>query len=152
MRLFLAAALFAGPVGSKYLHRDLDKLTADYLVVAPPVFAESLDPLCDHRAKAFKVAIARTDDIEARFGKGPEGIRKLVASAKPRFLLLAAATDRLPTFRQKSAYTSDLFAGDAELATDHPFGTVTGRFPAKTADELREMIEKTVEYETPLSG
>jgi len=152
MRLFLAVALLAGPVGSKYLRRDLEKLTAEYLIVAPPVFAESLDVHCDHRPKAFRVAIARTDDIETMFGKGPEGIAKLVASAKPRFLLLAAAADRLPTFRQKSAYTSDLFASDADLASDHPFGTVTGRFPARTADELRAMIEKTLEYETTLGG
>ena len=152
MRLFLAAALLAGAADSKYLERDLEKLSADYLVVAPPGFAEALDPLCDHRARTLKVAIARTDDIEAKFGKGAEGIAKLVGAVKPRFLLLAADTDRVPTFVRKSSYTSDTFASDAELATDHLFGSVTGRFPAKTADELKAMIEKTVEYETTLAG
>ncbi len=144
--------MLMGAAGSKYVQRDLDRVSADYLVVAPPVFANLLDPLCDHRAKALKVAIVRTDDIETKHGKGPEGIAKLVASVKPRFLLLAADTDLVPTFLKKSAYTSDTFASDAELATDHFFGTVTGRFPAKTADELKAMIEKTVEYETTLAG
>ncbi|HXX92591.1 MAG TPA: C25 family cysteine peptidase, partial [Planctomycetota bacterium] len=152
MRLVVSLLLFASPAGSKYLERDLDKLRADYLVVAPPEFAEALDGLCDHRARTLKVAIARTDDIQSKYGKGPEGIAQLVASAKPRFLLLAGDTERIPTFHRKSSYQSDTFAGDAELATDHLFGAVTGRFPARTPAELGTMIEKTVEYETTLAG
>jgi hypothetical protein len=145
-----ALLLLCGGADSKYLRRDLDRVAADYLVVAPPAFSESLDALCDHRARDYRVAVVRTDDIEARHGKGPEGIAKLVAAVKPRFLLLAGDTGAVPTFRRKSEYTSDRFAGEADLATDHLFGAVTGRFPADTPAELAAMVEKTVEYETRL--
>jgi hypothetical protein len=94
----------------------------------------------------------RTDDVAAAFGPGPEGIAKLVAKAKPKFLLLAGDADRVPPFRRKAAYVSDKFPTDPELATDHLFGAIAGRFPADTVEELRAMAEKTIEYETSLAG
>lgn len=152
MRMFFATLALLGAADSKYLQRDLEKISAEYLIVAPPAFAEALDPLCDHRAKKHKVAIVRTDDIEARHGKGPEGIAKLVRAVKPKFLLLAGDADLVPTFREKSAYASDTFPTDPDLATDHLYGAATGRFPADTPDELKAMIAKTIEYETTLAG
>lgn len=136
---------------SKYLQRDLEKVKAHYLIVAPPGFAGSLDALCDHRSKGGAVAIVRTDDVAARYGGGPEGIAKLVEAVRPRFLLLAGDAEAVPTFRRDSEYKSDLFPGDADLATDHFFGAIAGRFPADTADELKAMVEKTIEYETALA-
>lgn len=133
---------------SPYVQRDLEKVAADWLAVAPPAFADSLDALCGHRSKAFRVAVVRTDDIAARHGAGPEGIAKLVAAVRPKFLLLAGDTDSVPTFRRKSEYVSATFASDPHLATDHLFGAIAGRFPADTAGELRAMAAKTVEYET----
>lgn len=152
VRLFLAAAIFLGAAGSKHLQRDLDKVSADYLVVASPDFSEALDALLDHRAKTLKVAVVRTDDIETKHGKGPEGIAKLVAAAKPKFLLLAGDVDRVPTFVRKASYTSETFLSDPDLATDQLFGAVTGRFSARTVAELQAMAAKTVEYETTLAG
>lgn len=152
MRIFFATLILLGSADSKFLQRDLATLSADYLIVAPPAFADAMDPLCEHRAKTLKVAIVRTDDVEARHGKGPEGIAKLVAAVKPRFLLLAGDVEQVPTFRQKAAYTSDTFPSDADLATDHLYGAAVGRFPADTIDELKDMIAKTVEYETTLAG
>ncbi|HEX7896321.1 MAG TPA: C25 family cysteine peptidase [Planctomycetota bacterium] len=131
-----------------WVRRDLDVLRADWLAVAPPPFTDALAPLCARRARTFKVAVARTDDVEARFGKGPEGIARLVAAAKPKYLLLAGDADRVPTFTRNSAYVSERFASDPDLATDQLFGVPTGRFPADTAEELRAMAEKTVAYET----
>ena len=152
MRIFFVAFALIGAADSKYLQRDLEKVSAEYLVVAPPSFAETLDALCDHRAKQFKVVMVRTDDVETKYGKGADGIAKLVAAAKPKYLLLAGDTDQVPTFRRKSAYTSDRFPADAELATDHLFGVITGRLSARKAEELKTMVAKTVEYETTLAG
>ncbi|MGH7339988.1 MAG: C25 family cysteine peptidase, partial [Candidatus Rokuibacteriota bacterium] len=149
MRTALAVLIFLG-ADSKFVQRDLDKVKADYLIVAPPTFADSLDSLCEHRSKSYRVAVVRTDDVAAKFGAGAEGIAKLVAAAKPRFLLLAGDAEAVPTFLRPSAYTSERFASDRDLATDHPFGAVTGRFPADTVDELRAMVAKTVDYETAL--
>ena len=146
--LTLAAAQAAQEVS--WVRRDLDRLRADWLAVAPPAFADALAPLCAHRSRSHAVAVARTDDVEARFGKGPDGIARLVASAKPKYLLLAGDADRVPTFTRNAAYVSEKFASDPDLATDQLFGVPAGRFPADTADELRAMAEKTVEYETTL--
>ena len=50
MRIVVALLIFFG-AGSKYVERDLEKVDAQYLVVAPPPFADGLDLLLDHRAK-----------------------------------------------------------------------------------------------------
>jgi hypothetical protein len=151
MRIVLALLLFWS-AGSKYVQRDLDKVDAHYLIVAPPAFAEALDPLCEQRSKSLKVAVVRTDDIASRFGRGPEGVAKLIKQVGPKFVLLAGDARTVPTFVQKSEYVSERFAGDPELATDYPYGAVAGRFPAHTLDELRTMMDKTLEYETTLPG
>lgn len=149
--LALAAAMAVGD--SKYLRRDLDGVRADYLIVAPPQFAEACDALAEHRARGgASAAVVRTDDVAGRFGAGPEGLARFVARVGPRFLLLAGDADRVPTFERPAAYRSDRFACDPDLATDHLFGAVTGRLPADTVEELRAMIAKTLAYETDLAG
>lgn len=151
MRILLALLVFWG-AGSKYVERDLKKVDAQYLVVAPPAFAEALDSLLDHRAKTYKVAVVRTDDISAKFGPGAEGVAKLVKRVGPKFVLLAGDSETVPTFVLKGNYVSDRFASDPDLATDYLYGAVTGRFPADTVEELQAMAAKTVEYETTLPG
>jgi len=151
VRIVAVLLIFAG-AGSAYVERDLDKVAAKYLIVAPPVFADALDSLCDHRAKTYKVAVVRTDDIAAKFGKGAEGIAAFVKKVDPKFLLLAGDVEAVPTFIRKSEYVSDRFATDPDLATDHLYGRPTGRFPAHTVDQMKEMAAKTVEYETSLKG
>jgi hypothetical protein len=151
MRIALALLLFWS-AGSKYVQRDLEKIDAQYLVVAPPAFADQLDVLCDHRAKTHKVAVVRTDDIAAKMGPGPDGIAKLVKRVGPKFLLLAGDVDTVPTFVRKGEYASDRFPCDPDLATDYLYGAVTGRFPADTVEELHAMAAKTVAYETTLAG
>jgi hypothetical protein len=149
MRFVLALLLFWS-AGSKYVERDLEKVAAQYLVVAPPAFVDSLDALCDHRSKTFTVAIVRTDDIAAKYGPGADGVAKLVKRVGPKFLLLAGDADTVPTFLRKGEYVTDRFPSDPDLATDYHYGAVAGRFPADNLDELKTMIEKTVEYETAL--
>ena len=152
MRISVALLVLLGADGSPYLERDLDRVRAEYLVVAPPAFVDALDPLCAHRAKAYSVAIVRTDDVARRHGRGPDGVARLVADVKPRFLLLAGDAEAIPPYVRASAYTSEKYASDRTLATDHLFGGVVGRMPADTPGELAAMIEKTIEYETALQG
>ena len=144
---WIALALAQDAAG---VRRDLDLVRVDWIAVAPPAFADALAPLRAHRARTGTAAVVRTDDVEARFGKGPEGIAKFVEAARPRFLLLAGDVDRVPTFVRKAAYVSETFASEADLATDQLFGVPAGRFPADSPEELRAMAEKTVEYETTL--
>lgn len=151
MRIVLALLILFG-AGSKYVERNLDKIEAQYLVIAPPVFADGLDLLLDHRSKTFKVAVARTDDIAAKYGSGPEGVAKLLKRVGPKFVLLAGDADTVPTFICKSAYVSDRFASDPDLATDYLYGAIAGRFPADSLEELQSMAARTVEYETTLAS
>src|SRR5262245_51326436 len=151
MRIVFALLVFWS-AGSKYVERDLEKVDAQYLVVAPPPFADALDLLLDHRAKTYKVAVVRTDDIAAKFGPGAEGVAKLIKKVGPKFVLLAGDSETVPTFICKSNYVSERFASDPDLATDYLYGAVTGRFPADTVEELQAMAAKTVEYETTLPG
>src|SRR5687767_2498262 len=149
---FALALLFLFGAGSKYVERDLDKIEAQYLVVAPPAFADALDVLLDHRSKTMKASVARTDDIAAKYGPGAEGVAKLVKRVGPKFVLLAGDADAVPPFVTKSGYVSERFASDPDLATDYLYGAVTGRFPADTVEELQSMAARTVEYETTLPG
>jgi hypothetical protein len=152
LALALAAALSAAG-DSKYLRRDLDGVRADYLIVAPPEFAEACDALAEHRARGGgAAAVVRTDDVAARFGPGADGLARFVARVRPRFLLLAGDADRVPTFERPSAYRSDRFPCDPDLATDHLFGPVAGRLPADTREELGAMIAKTLAYEREPAG
>src|SRR5436190_2496855 len=148
----VAALLFFAGAGSAYVERDLDKVAAQYLVVAPPAYADALDTLCEHRAKTYKVAVVRTDDVAAKYGKGADGIAAFVKKVDPKFLLLAGDVDAVPTFVRKSEYVTEKFASDPDVATDHLYGPPTGRFPAHTVDELKMMAARSVEYETTLSG
>lgn len=151
VRIVAALLIFSG-AGSSYVERDLDQVSARYLIVAPPAFADALDSLGDLRSKTWKVAVVRTDDIAAKFGAGADGIAAFVKKVDPKFLLLAGDVDTVPTFVRKSEYQSDRFASDPDLATDHLYGPPTGRFPAHSVDELKSMAAKTVEYETTLKG
>jgi Peptidase family C25 len=85
-------------------------------------------------------------------GLDAEGISKLVAARKAKFLLLAGDVDRVPTVVRKAGYVSERFASDPDLATDGLFGAMAGRFPADSADELKVMVEKTLAYEAAPSG
>ena len=109
MRIVLVLLLFLG-AGSKYLERDLGKVTAQYLAIAPPAFCDALDPLLDHRARTLTVAVVRTDDIARQVGPGPEGVATLIRRVGPKFALLVGDAKAVPTFIRKSAYVSDRFA------------------------------------------
>ena len=119
---------------------------ADWIAVAPADFVPALEPLRAHRAKSMKAVVVPAEGLDA------DGIVKLVAARKPRFLLLAGDVDRVPTVVRKSGYVSDRFASDPDLATDGLFGAMAGRFPADSVDELKAMVEKTLAYETAPSG
>lgn len=149
--VLLLAALPAAP-DSPWVRRDFDGLRADWLAVAPPAFASVLDPLCELRTRSLSVAVVRADDVEAKFGKGAEGLERLVAAVRPRFLLLAGDVPLIPTAVRKAEYVSNRYPSDPDLATDQLFGAMTGRFPADTAEELRTMVAKTVEYEVSLGA
>ena len=74
MRIVLALMILFS-AGSKYVERDLDRIEAQYLVIAPPAFAESLDLLLDHRSKTLKAAVAGPTTSPPSTAPGPKAWR-----------------------------------------------------------------------------
>ncbi|MBI2900744.1 MAG: hypothetical protein HYY17_11220 [Planctomycetes bacterium] len=136
---------------------------ADYLIVAPAEFVPAIAPLADYRAKqGYRVAVATTESIAKPWKDARAFVRFAAKEWKapaPRFLLLVGDSDRIPSIERRSAYQTKRFANDDDLGTDHLYGVLddgldaaiaVGRFPADTADEVRAMVEKTIEYERDL--
>lgn len=148
---------------------------ADMIIVTVPAFHAALEPLVTAReAQGLRVAVVDVESVYDHFGYGraePEAMRALVRHAlahweapAPRFLLLAgdasydprgyleaAEVDLVPTqavYTSFSGWTgSDVwFALPDDSAEARP-ALAVGRFPAQTAGQLAEMVEKTLAHE-----
>lgn len=112
-----------------------------YVVVTPAEFADALGPLVERRN-------ARVLTLE-EIGGSREAIRAKLAELRPAYALLVGDADRLPTWIEPSAYVSDKWASDEDLATDLPYADLdgdereeimVGRLPADTAEEVAAMV------------
>lgn len=148
---------------------------ADMIIVTVPQFREALQPLVDaRRAQGMRVALMDADQVYDSFSygePGPEAIRALVKHARsrwmppaPRYLLLAGdasydsrgylrgpEADLVPTQSIRAFFSgwtaSDVWYSLAEDGTAAEPVMAVGRFPAQTAQQLTEMVNKTLEYE-----
>lgn len=112
-----------------------------YVVVTPAEFVDALGPLVERRH-------ARVVTLE-EIGASREAIRAKLAELRPAYALLVGDADRLPTWIEPSAYVSDKWASEEDLATDLPYAdldgderedVMVGRLPADTADEVAAMV------------
>lgn len=148
---------------------------ADLIIVTAPQFRAALQPLIDaRRAQGLRVTVVDVDQVYDSFSHGapdPAAIRALVEHARaqwappaPRYLLLAGdasydpagylkgpEADLVPTQTIHTTFSgltaSDVWYG---LADDGPTAmpvVAVGRFPAQTAEQLANMVNKTLEYE-----
>jgi hypothetical protein len=148
---------------------------ADLIIVTVPQFREALQPLVDaRRAQGMRVAVVDVGQVYDSFSHGepgPEAIRALVEHARthwtppaPGYLLLAgdasydprgylggSEADLVPAQSVRTTFSgltaSDVWYG---LADDGPTAVpvmAIGRFPAQTAEQLTNMVNKTLEYE-----
>ncbi len=164
-----SAASFAPP------KLKTDNIRADYIVITPAAFVDTLQPLLDHRSNdGLAIAVATTESIYDEFslwGTGAETIRAFVSyawhhwkSPAPSYLLivgdapapgatttlpLTVPTGILPSIYKENA--DDIIASDSWLAEVDGDGIpdlATGRLPADNTGELSQMIAKTIAYET----
>jgi hypothetical protein len=154
--------------------RDPDVIPT-YLAVCPERAIPELMPLAEWRCRNGQtVRIAPAEAIYNAFGDGrpaPEAIRAFVASLPespqrrdaPRFLLLVGTADRanreglfLPTWITKARFQTDKAPAAESLAGDFhyaaPAGSpvpdiAVGRLPARSLEELRVMVRKTLTFE-----
>ncbi len=150
---------------------------ADYIVIASPDFADALRPLMDHRTSGGQVVLLATTDRLADefgiYGTGPEHIAAFVRYAyfqwrppAPRYLLLAG--DASPTGATHTTGldipTNILYSRypvvpeqSKTIASDSAYGDMdgdgapeiaVGRIPADSPEELGNIVEKIISYET----
>jgi subtilisin-like proprotein convertase family protein len=153
---------------------DLFTGPAQYLVITHPAFRDELDPLVAARsAQGLSVKVVDVFDLYARYTGGevdPAAIQQYVAAAvgqlKTRFVVLVggdsydyldnlgvgsrsfiptlyAQTDNIVRFSPADSLLADV---DGDGLQD----VAIGRFPVRTAAELRLLLDKTLLYpETP---
>ncbi|NUM43313.1 MAG: hypothetical protein HUU38_01290 [Anaerolineales bacterium] len=145
---------------------------ADYLAIGPPDLLEALQPLLDHRtAQGLTTLAVPVYAIYDQFGGGlahPDAIRKFLQYAAqtwatpPRYVVLVGDStydprgyqtspqlNRVPTFFRFTFFGGET-ASDvafAQLDDDHYPDLIVGRIPARTADQVAILVQKTLAYE-----
>jgi len=160
-RCALAGLLFAAGAG-------YGASEAQWIAVTAPAFRQAIEPLCQQRkSQGLRVVVVQTTDILDRddicSGRGfklREHINKLCRAHRgPSYVLLVGAlwagqvdepaNKVLPaligTIGRMKGQPSD--NGYGCLDEDRLPAVAVGRFPARTEDEVRGMVAKTLEYE-----
>lgn len=147
---------------------------ADYVAVVHPEFREALQPLVDYRrAQGLRVTVANVQDVYDTFSGGmidPAAIRDYLHYARdnwpgpaPRFLLLVgdasydyqgflpdSTPNYVPTYLLQTHFVgetaSDNWFVSLDDADDRPDMAV-GRIPAQTAQQVADVVAKTLAYE-----
>jgi hypothetical protein len=145
-----------------------DRPAAQWVVVTAPACRPAVEPLCEQRkAQGMCVEVVQTDDVlsgrELRAGEAEklrERVAKLCRDFKgTSYVLLVGATEAgaLADAEKKVAPALLGTAGRMKgQPSDNGYGTpgdgllpavAVGRLPARSADEARDMVGKTLAYE-----
>ncbi len=147
---------------------------ADYIAIAHPDFIDALQPLIDfRRAQGLRVAVASVEDVYDTFSGGmidPAAIRDYMFYARdnwpgpaPRYLLLVgdasydyqdflpgSTPNFVPTYLLQTHFVgetaSDNWFVSLDDEDDRPDMAV-GRIPAQTAEQVADVVAKTLAYE-----
>jgi hypothetical protein len=153
---------------SVFLLASLSAPAAQWIVVTAPAFRKAVEPLCEQRkGQGMRVVVVQTTDVldadairagDAR--KLREHINKLCREHKgPSYVLLVGAVEagRLTEPEKKVLPALSGTAGRMkDQPSDNGYGCLddgrlptvaVGRFPARTEEEARGMVAKTLEYE-----
>jgi hypothetical protein len=141
---------------------------SQWIVVSVPEFWEELAPLCEYRRNEGLIVIRiRTNDIlsEEEIKTGDAGslkkqLQNICSQSKGNnYILLAGVMKEENPQRALKITVPGLPGGIGRMkgiGTDHGYGipgsdyvpgVAVGRFPARNKDEIRAMIQKTLQYE-----
>ncbi|MBR4621145.1 MAG: T9SS type A sorting domain-containing protein [Salinivirgaceae bacterium] len=126
-----------------------------YLIITDTAFVKSLQEfIIWKRQKGFNVVVATTDVI----GKSATEIKNWISTQyhsatndnpAPSFLLLAADTDKIPASQNGTVtgYGTDLYYACMDGKDDNIPDMYYGRFSARTAEQMKAIVDKTITYE-----
>ncbi len=171
-RAALRAPLAIQPASYVDLRQNVEG--ADYIAIAPADFIPALQPLLDfRRAQGLRVTVATIDDVYDTFSGGmidPAAIRDYMLYARdnwpgqaPRHLLLVgdasydyqgfltgSTPNFVPTYLLQTHFVgetaSDNWFVSLDDEDDRPDMAV-GRIPAQTAQQVADVVAKTLAYE-----
>ena len=141
------------PHSLELLNERSENRPIHYVIVSDGAFKDALAPFIEWKTqKGFDVTAAYTDEI----GGSPEEIQTYIhglynnppeGKAAPDFVLFVGDHDNLPAFQgETSHHITDLYYVAVTEGDNLP-DILTGRFSAKTVEDLLPQIQKTVEYE-----
>ena len=141
------------PYSLRLLNKRSNSLPIHYAIVADGKFRTALDQFIEWKTlKGFDVSVGYTDEI----GSTKEEIQAYIhnlynnpvsGKAAPEFLLLVGDHDNLPAFHGRTGIHITDLDYIAVTEGDRLPDILTGRFSAKTIEELLPQINKTIEYE-----
>jgi hypothetical protein len=145
-----------------------DTPTGKWIVVTAPAFRDALEPLCEHRkAQGLDVEVVQTTDVltakEIAAGDGAKLKAHLNRRSRdargPVYILLVGAVEAgkladvdrkvLPPLRGTVSRMKDQPCdhGYGCLGDDLQPAAAVGRLPARSEDEARQMVQKTLTFE-----
>ena len=162
----------SGRVMAATVTPDLHAIQADYIAIGPSDLIEPLQPLMDyHAAHGLTVASVPDAAVYDQFGDGrvdPAAIQAFLRAVKPKYVLLVGdasydplgytappEANRLPTLLVTTVFGGETGSdvGFAQPADDLKPVLAVGRVPARTADQVKVFVDKTLAYLTaPVPG
>jgi hypothetical protein len=123
-----------------------------YLIIVDDAFVDAITPLADWKdSKGFDVTVTKTSEIPG--GPTKENIKAYIVDAynnwpvPPAYILLVGDVAQIPTW----AGTEDVPCTDLYYATidtgNYFADIIVSRFPAATAEQVTNMVDKTLYYE-----
>jgi hypothetical protein len=145
--------------------------TPQWIVVTPPAFREALQPLIEHRrTEGMKVHVVETREIlkaeQIQQGNAEllkEHVHKLCRECQgPSYVLLVGAALATEAAAEKTVVPAlrGTIGRMKGQPSDHGYGCLdeammptvaVGRFPARNAEEVRQMAQKTLKMEANCS-
>jgi hypothetical protein len=147
----------------------------DYLILAPKAYLAALKPLIQHREdlghRVLAVDVERIYQRQSGGNPDPAALKTAVerlhaySGGKLRYLLLVGDVRKdyrpsiesvtpVPTFYRSKVIYPD-FESDTEYPTDYPYSLVdgvsriaVGRLAVQNTTELKQQVQKIVQYET----
>jgi hypothetical protein len=149
--------------------RAADKPSAQWVVVTAPAYREVVEPLCRLRqSQGLRVEVVQTTDVlserDVRAGEAEklrERVVRLCHDFKGTSYVLLVGAVEAGTLTDAEKKVAPPLLGTAGRMkgqpSDNGYGTpgeallpavAVGRLPARSADEARQMVRKTLAYET----